>query len=150
MDFLLIGGIAATLYGSRHVTDDTDVLVRNTSANLKRLRAALVDLGAKDTRKRSLDRVMQDLADGGNIRTSTRAGAFDVLSVIPVDPPMSYPLLTRHANPTRIGKLEVKVVALEDMIEMKTRTKRVKDLARLPELRRIQQLAARRLKRAVN
>jgi tRNA A37 threonylcarbamoyladenosine biosynthesis protein TsaE len=55
---VLIGGIAATLYGSRHVTDDTDILVRRTIANLNRVRRALVELDARDLRKRSLDEVV--------------------------------------------------------------------------------------------
>jgi len=74
---VLIGGIAATLYGSRHVTDDTDVLVRRTTANLNRLRRALIELDARDLRKRSLDEVMADLAEGGNARTRTAAGPLD-------------------------------------------------------------------------
>jgi hypothetical protein len=147
---VLIGGIAATLYGSRHVTDDTDILVRRTTANLNRLRRALDELGAKDLRKRSLDEVMEDLGEGGNARTRTLAGALDVLAAIPIDPPIAYVTIARRAVLTRIGKLQVRVVALDDMIEMKSRTKRVKDQARLPELRRIQELQAGRRKRVVN
>ncbi len=150
MDFVLIGGIAATLYGSRHVTDDTDVLVRRTAANLNRLREVLIELDARDLRKHSIDEVMTDLAAGGNARTRTVAGAFDVLAAIPVAPPISFVSIARRANVTRIGKLQVRVVALDDMIEMKSRTKRVKDQARLPELRRIQELLRGRRRRAAN
>lgn len=150
MDFVLIGGIAATLYGSRHVTDDTDILVRRTAANLNRLREVLVELDARDLRKRPIDEVMADLGAGGNARTRTVAGPFDVLAAIPVDPPISYISIARRANVTRIGKLQVRVVALDDMIEMKSRTKRVKDHARLPELRRIQELQKGRRRRAAN
>ena len=147
---MLIGGIAATLYGSRHVTDDTDVLVRRTTANLNRLRRALIELDARDLRKRSLDEVMADLAEGGNARTRTAAGPLDVLAAIPVEPPIAYLAIARRANLTRIGKLQVRVVALDDLVDMKSRTKRVKDQARLPELRRIQELQAGRRKRAAN
>lgn len=147
---MLIGGIAATLYGSRHVTDDTDVLVRRTTANLNRLRRALTELDARDLRKRSLDEVMADLGEGGNARTRTAAGPLDVLAAIPVDPPIAYLAIVRRANITRIGKLQVRVVALDDLVDMKSRTKRVKDQARLPELRRIQELQAGRRKRAAN
>lgn len=150
MDFVLIGGIAATLYGSRHVTDDTDILVRRTPPNLNRLRKALEELEAKDMRKRSLDEVMEELAAGGNARTRTVAGPFDILAAIPVDPPISYLSIARRANLTRIGKLQVRVVALDDLVDMKTRTRRVKDQARLPELRRIQELQAGRRRRAAN
>ena len=147
---MLIGGIAATLYGSRHVTDDTDVLVRRTTANLNRLRRVLTELDARDLRKRSLDEVMADLGEGGNARTRTAAGPLDVLAAIPVDPPIAYLAIVRRANITRIGKLQVRVVALDDLVDMKSRTKRVKDQARLPELRRIQELQAGRRKRAAN
>jgi hypothetical protein len=150
VDFVLIGGIAATLYGSRHVTDDTDILVRRTAANLNRLRGALSELEARDLRKRSLEDVMADLAEAGSARTRTVAGPLDVLAAIPVDPPITYVAIARRANLTRIGRLHVRVVALDDLVEMKSRTKRVKDQARLPELRRIQELQAGRRKRAAN
>jgi len=124
--------------------------VRRSTANLNRLRRALEELETRDMRKRSLDDVMADLAEGGNARTRTTAGALDILAAIPVDPPIAYVSIARRANLTRIGKLQVRVVALDDLVDMKSRTKRVKDQARLPELRRIQELQAGRRKRAVN
>ncbi len=41
VDFVVIGGVAATLHGSAHVTFDLDICYSRAAANLKRLREAL-------------------------------------------------------------------------------------------------------------
>jgi hypothetical protein len=41
VDFVVIGGVAATLHGSAHVTFDLDIFYSRGSANLKRLKEAL-------------------------------------------------------------------------------------------------------------
>jgi hypothetical protein len=41
VEFIVIGGVAATIHGSAHTTVDLDVLYRRTSQNIERLSAAL-------------------------------------------------------------------------------------------------------------
>jgi len=41
VDFVVIGGVAATLHGSAYVTFDLDICYSSASANLKRLKEAL-------------------------------------------------------------------------------------------------------------
>jgi hypothetical protein len=45
-EFLLVGGWAVILYGHVRATDDMDIFVRSSSANSKRVFAALVAFGA--------------------------------------------------------------------------------------------------------
>ena len=45
--YVLIGGLAATFYGSPHVTTDVDITPSTTVTNLAKLAAALVDLDAR-------------------------------------------------------------------------------------------------------
>jgi hypothetical protein len=87
---------------------------------------------------------MTDLRAGGSARFRTRHGAFDVMTEIPAAGDFSYAALSRRAGTVEIGGAEVKVVALDDLIAMKEQAHRVKDLARLPELRRIRELLAAR------
>ena len=45
-EFLLVGGWAVILYGHVRATDDMDIFVRSSSANSKRVFAALIAFGA--------------------------------------------------------------------------------------------------------
>jgi hypothetical protein len=47
VDFVLIGGLAATAHGSPHLTYDVDITPDTHLANLTRLSAALSELGAR-------------------------------------------------------------------------------------------------------
>lgn len=143
LEFIVIGGVAATLHGSRFVTDDVDVLVALTDANLGILAVLLGDLEAHDSRRRPIPAVMESLADGGSARLRTALGGFDVMTEIPAEGDFSYDALRSRAHELRIGRHDVLVAALDDIIAMKEQAHRVKDLARLPELRRIQALNRR-------
>jgi hypothetical protein len=44
VEFVVIGGMAATAHGSAHVTVDLDIVYRRTSDNIARLSAALLPL----------------------------------------------------------------------------------------------------------
>jgi hypothetical protein len=46
VQYLLVGGVGATLYGAERVTQDIDLLPDTDSENLARLASALLDLGA--------------------------------------------------------------------------------------------------------
>ena len=41
VEFIVIGGVAATVHGSSYVTEDLDICYARTDANLKRVAAAL-------------------------------------------------------------------------------------------------------------
>ncbi|HEV3233013.1 MAG TPA: hypothetical protein VG329_00510 [Candidatus Dormibacteraeota bacterium] len=139
-----MGGVAGTLHGSRFTTDDVDVLVRGGKRNLERLGGLLVGLQARDTRRRPLEKVMADLAGGGSARFRTRLGAFDVLTEVPTEGDFSFAALARRASHVEIAGHQMMVAALDDLIAMKEQAHRVKDLARLPELRRIRELLEER------
>lgn len=139
-----MGGIAGTLHGSRFSTDDVDVLVRGGKRNLDRLNAVLAGLEARDTRRRPLDVVMTELRAGGSARFRTRYGAFDVMTEVPSEGDFSFDALAGRASRVEIAGLEVQVAAIDDLIAMKEQAHRVKDLARLPELRRIKELLEER------
>lgn len=47
VEYVLVGGVAATAYGAERETDDADCVVRRERANLERLAAALRDLHAR-------------------------------------------------------------------------------------------------------
>jgi hypothetical protein len=139
----VIGGIAATLHGSRFVTEDVDVLVAANEPSLTRLANLLQELDTKDSRRRSIDRVIADLRDGGSARLRTSLGALDVMTEIPAEGDFSLAALRQRGERLRMGRRVIHVASLDDIIAMKEQAHRVKDLARLPELRRIRELTKR-------
>jgi len=90
---------------------------------------------------------MHDLSEGGSARLTTRLGNLDVMTEIPAEGDYSYDALLRRSESMRLGRHRVRVVALDDLIAMKMQAHRAKDLARLPELRRMKELVRQRARR---
>ena len=129
VQFLLIGGIAGVLHGSPSMTNDLDICHSPDKGNLQRLAAALVELnarsrGAPDDVPFLLD--AQTLAAGGNFAFSTSAGALDCLAF--PSGSNGYDELVANAVSMDLDGLDVKVVALNDLIRMKRAAGRPKDL----------------------
>lgn len=138
--YVLIGGLAATLYGSPHVTTDVDITPEREKHNLKRLARALEDLDARvrvegerdgmpfDRSARMLDRVSL-------LNLTTRAGDLD-LSFEP-EGTGGFADLRRHAVEIEIRGLRIPVAALADIVRSKEAADREKDRLTLPTLRRL-------------
>ena len=80
---VLIGGLAATLYGSPHVTTDVDITPSTDADNLARLAEALVDLDARLRVENQpdgvpFDRSAEALAGATIWNLVTRHGALDL------------------------------------------------------------------------
>lgn len=140
VEFVIVGGFAAMLYGATRPTSDLDASPATDRANLDRLAVALRELGAGIR--------VDDLADGLPFDTSadalagvlllnlrTRFGDLD-LTFEPAGT-QGYRDLTRHAQRHAIGTLQVQIASLEDVIRSKTAAGRGKDLDALPELHRL-------------
>ena len=136
--FVIVGGVAARIWGSPTVTRDVDICAARDAENLERLAAALTELGAT---LRGVDDdvpfllAARTLEAGGNFTFSTRRGPLDVLAYpAGVD---GYDELVAHARPVMLGDLEVLVADLQDLITMKTAAGRPKDRVEVEILRAI-------------
>jgi hypothetical protein len=138
VEFLLIGGVAATLYGSNLRTGDVDICPRRESRNLDRLAAALVEM---DTRVRA-DGVPGGvpfspdgafLAGVELLNLTTRFGDFD-LAFRPSGTTGFEELWPNHVL-FELEDMTVAVAALVDIIRSKESAGRPKDLEQLPILR---------------
>src|SRR5919197_24604 len=82
VDFVIVGGIAATLLGSARDTFDLDICPASDRANLDALGKALLELGA---RLRGVDESVPFILDGQTLRRievltlDTDLGPLDVL-----------------------------------------------------------------------
>ncbi|GMU81265.1 MAG: hypothetical protein AMXMBFR47_11360 [Planctomycetota bacterium] len=141
VEFIVIGGQAEILMGGARVTFDVDLCYRRTPENLERLAAALQEIGptlrgAPADLKFRLD--AGALALGNNFTFRTPLGDLDLLGYL--EPIGGYEELVNRATIETIGDLRVRVIALDDLITIKTHIQRPKDrdsLLQLLAIRRI-------------
>lgn len=140
IDFVIVGGFAATLHGSSLVTRDLDVCAVLSNENVEKLRHALRDLRPAHrltTQKLSF----LENPDPGvrlfNLYLSTEIGAVDILGAI---------LGVGEFEQVRAGAIEVelfgrrcRVISMDDLIRAKEALGREKDLLAVKELKAIRE-----------
>jgi predicted nucleotidyltransferase len=144
VDFVIVGGFAATLHGSSLVTRDLDVCAILSSENVEKLRAALRDL--KPTHRLTPQKLsFLDNPDPGvevhNLYLRTDFGPVDILSSI---------LGVGDFDRVRVASIEVelfgrscRVISLDDLIQAKEALGRDKDLLAVKELRAVRETQKR-------
>jgi nucleotidyltransferase AbiEii toxin of type IV toxin-antitoxin system len=152
VEYVVVGGSAAILWGAHRATRDVDCVARQTTENYHRLCDALRQMGNPRLRIEGVDDEAaaelsrQLLHPDFFARTAastwrTDSGSIDVLSDIPgLDgQPVPYGDLRARATFAPTGELRIPVASLADIIDSKTRANRAKDrdaLSELHELRR--------------
>lgn len=138
--YVLVGGLAATLYGSPHVTTDIDITPDREPDNLIALAAALEELQARIRSEGvpeglAFDRSAAGLARVEILNLTTRYGDLDI-TFVPAGT-KGYDDLRRRAVEIEIRDVRVPVAALADVIRSKEAAGREKDRLTLPTLRRL-------------
>jgi hypothetical protein len=137
VEYVVIGGLAATLYGSNLRTGDVDICPPRNPENLVRLAAALREMEARIR----TSAVPEGLPFARNadflsridlLNLVTRFGDFDI-SFMPAGTG-GYEDLSRDAIRINLDPLVVPVASLEDVIRSKRAAGREKDLQQLPTL----------------
>jgi hypothetical protein len=145
VDFVLIGGVAARLWGSPTVTRDVDICYSRASANLERLAAALREIHAR------LRGVTEDVPFRLDARTLAAGDAFtfksDVGDLDCLGTPSGtggYADLKAGAERLDLDGLKVWVTSLADLIAMKRAAGRPKDRIEVEILGAVRDERARR------
>lgn len=127
--YLVVGGIAALLHGWPGTTIDFDAVGAFEPTNLDRLSGALGELAATG---RGWDGTAATMATRTAWALDTEAGPVDLLFVL--EPWGSYEELRRNAEDVPAFGVEIPLVSLADLIELKRALGRPKDLRAVVEL----------------
>src|SRR5438552_3895932 len=136
VDFILIGGMAAILYGSARVTLDADIVYDRGAPNLNRLAEVLQPLkptlrGAPSGLPFKLD--VRTLRNGLNFRLATNLGDLDLFGEVTGGG--SYDDLLSHSVEVEAFGVWFRCVDLPTLIHIKAAAGRAKDRETIAELR---------------
>jgi predicted nucleotidyltransferase len=135
VDFVVIGGVAATFHGSVRVTYDLDIYYSRVSSNVKRLVTALALF---HPRPRGFAEDLPFIWDEATVRNSmiltlqTDLGEIDLLAE--VAGLGSYSQVKAHALVVNAFGRQIRTLDLRSLIAAKRAGGREKDLSALPEL----------------
>jgi hypothetical protein len=144
VDYVVVGGIAAVLWGSPRNTFDLDVCPSTDPGNLEALAKALAEL---EINLRGIDEDVpfspdaRTLANVETLTLDTIAGPLDI--VMRPDGAPAYERLRKTATLVDVGNFSVRVASIDDLIAMKRAAGRPKDEVDAEELEAIQRQSRR-------
>ena len=145
--YLVVGGLAVNLHGYDRITADLDIVLSMSDANIKRFIAVAKKLNMKPR----IPVKVEDFADKKlrsiwikekNMKAfliSNPANAEEHLDVI-IDHPVDFVKAYDRRVNIKAGDLRVPLMAISDLIRMKSFAGRPKDLIDVQALRRIKEL----------
>ncbi|HWG47377.1 MAG TPA: hypothetical protein VN688_31730 [Gemmataceae bacterium] len=136
VDFIVVGGVCATLHGAPVNTFDIDLVHSRAPENIERLLRALEELDGyfREHGERRLRPAHSHLASSGHQLLMTKAGPLDLLGTISND--QGYDELLSQAPVVTIRKgFGVRLLDLATLIAVKEELGRDKDKAMLAVLR---------------
>lgn len=138
VEFIVVGGTAAVLHGATTATYDLDVLMQFTQVNCERLLHAMGELHprfAHTPDKRPMQLTADELVGFKNLYLQTDLGRLDVLGALP--PISDAREVMEAAQVMDVGGVSVRVISLEQLIQVKAAMGRPKDKQTEVELRAI-------------
>lgn len=140
VEYLIIGGVAASVHGSARVTFDLDILYRRTRENIQRMVDALTPLhpylrGAPPGLPFRFD--VETIRSGCNFTFTTDAGPLDCLGEM--TGVGRYEQVVDRATIAEAHGLRCRVLSLHDLIEAKRAAGRPKDFETIAELEIIEE-----------
>lgn len=135
VEFIVIGGAAATIHGSARITRDVDIVYRRTAENLRRMVDALSPYspylrGAPAGLPFRWDE--NTLRRGLNFTLTTSIGDLDILGEVTGGG--NFEALLAHSSPVQAFGIECLCLNLDKLIQVKRAAGRPKDLEAIAEL----------------
>ena len=131
VEFVIVGGYAATIHGASYITFDLDVCAPcelSNEENLRKLHAALADLHPyhrMTMTKRPFVFPPRNVEETGNIYLKTDWGQLDGLGAIELG---NYAFVREHSMAVKYASGEYRVLDCATLIDSKNTTARPKDL----------------------
>jgi hypothetical protein len=140
VEFIMVGGAAATVHGSSRLTQDLDIVYRRSRENLRRIEQALAPKhpylrGAPAGLPFRLD--VETLERGLNFTLATDLGDLDLLGEIAGGG--GYEALLGDAQAVEVFGSKCLVLGMDRLIEVKRAAGRPKDLEAIAELEKIRE-----------
>ena len=135
IDFVLVGGYAATVHGSALVTQDLDICALITKENLEKLRSTLKNY--HPVHRMTPNRISflthpSDATGWNNLYLETDLGTVDVLNQI--TGVGDFEKVAKNSIELKIFGKKCKVISIDDLILAKQAIGRPKDLHAIKEL----------------
>lgn len=135
VEFIIIGGVAASLHGSARVTSDLDILYRRTDANILHLVKAIEPFkpylrGAPPGLPFRFD--VETIKRGLNFTLSTQAGDLDLLGEVTGGG--GYDVLFEGSVSVKLFGIDCRCLNLEQLLAAKRAAGRPKDFEVIAEL----------------
>lgn len=134
VELIVVGGAAAVLQGAPTTTLDLDIVHRRTQENVERLLRVLGNLDARfrDPLGRVIRPEAAQLLGSGQLNLSTDFGPLDALCVL--HDGRGYDELVGHTDLLEDGAVQIRVLDLPTLIEVKADIGRAKDRLVVPIL----------------
>lgn len=138
IEFIIVGGVAATVHGAARLTLDLDIVYSRTPENLDRIVKALEPI---EPYLRGVppglpfEWSVETLKKGLNFTLTTKLGAIDLLGEIIGGG--TYEDLSPHTISVEISGITCFCLSLEKLIDVKRAAGRPKDFESIAELERI-------------
>ena len=144
IDYLVVGGLAVNFHGVPRMTYDIDLMILLQAENILKLVSQLTRWGYKP--KIPID--PRDLADEKKRNSWIRDKGMKALNFyseklpigeidIVLESPIPYQELKGRSVKIDLGEIQVPLISIQDLIELKARAGRKQDLADVKHLRRI-------------
>lgn len=140
VEYVLVGGLAATAHGVSIITVDTDICFRQTPENCERLARSLEPLAAEiyPPRPVPIPITAELLRTHRIVHLRTRAGRLDVMASIPGLG--LYDEIVPGVTVIAVGDLQIPILSLDQLIRAKSALHQPKDREHLDQLLAIQKL----------
>lgn len=142
--YLVVGGIAMSLYGHPHSTADLDIMIDLTKANIDRFISAVESLGFKPKAPVSLEsfadpQMREAWASEKNMIVLCLYNPKEPLEEVDIfiKNPIDFKKAYRNKSDNNIGEIDITVVSIDDLIKLKEISGRKHDMADIPMLKKI-------------
>lgn len=145
LDFVVVGGVAATLHGASEPTRDLDVCITpsvDAWEKVAKIIAPLHPRFALTPDKRAIIPTVNELQQFKNLYVLTDLGRIDFLGEVP--PLGTLESLRENAELMTLDEIQVRVIGLDDLLRVKEHVRRPKDLEVAAELRALRDAKSKR------